>query len=134
MPVIGRSASVEIDTMDGFITTNVLRPHGHLVMGCSRAPYLVEGGEAFLKTFSVFDGRYPRPTADIDVAWDGVRFRYLAGRAATQLPSARAEAGLARLASFGAYSHPPAGIGSCGSFARSRCAARALAAIPPTSW
>ncbi|MGX7926960.1 UvrD-helicase domain-containing protein [Tsuneonella sp. HG094] len=105
MPVIGRSASVEIDTMDGFITTNVLRPHGHLVMGCSRAPYLVEGSEAFLKAFTVFDGKIPRPTADIDVAWDGVRFSFLAGRAAIQLPSARAEAGLARLGSFGAYSH-----------------------------
>lgn len=105
MPVIGRSASVEIDTMDGFITTNVLRPHGHLVMGCSRAPYLIEGGEAFLKSFTVFDGKIPRPTADIDVAWDGVRFNFLAGRAATLLPSARAEAGLAKLASVGAYSH-----------------------------
>jgi hypothetical protein len=105
MPVIGRSASVEIDTMDGFITANVLRPHGHLVMGCSRAPYLVEGGEAFLKSFTVFDGKFPRPTADIEVAWDGVRFNFLAGRAATQLPSARAEAALAKLASVGAYSH-----------------------------
>lgn len=105
MPVIGRSASVEIDTVDGFITTNVLRPHGHLVMGCSRAPFLVDGGEAFLKDFTVFDGKIPRPTADIDVAWDGVRFNFLAGRTAMQLPSARAEAGLVRLGSFGAYSH-----------------------------
>lgn len=105
MPVVGRSASVEIDTMDGFITTNVLRPHGHLVMGCSRAPYLVEGGEAFLKAFTVFDGNIPRPTAEIDIAWDGTKFNFFVGRAATLLPATRAEAGLAKLASFGAYSH-----------------------------
>ncbi|MET1084933.1 MAG: UvrD-helicase domain-containing protein, partial [Burkholderiales bacterium] len=45
MPVIGRSATVEIDTMDGFITNNVLRPHGHRVMKCPRAPFLVDGAE-----------------------------------------------------------------------------------------
>ncbi|WP_449302414.1 UvrD-helicase domain-containing protein [Pseudoxanthomonas mexicana] len=40
---------VEIDTLDGFITTNVLRPHAYRTMGCDRAPFLVAGTEPFLQ-------------------------------------------------------------------------------------
>lgn len=40
---------VEIDTLDGFITRNVLRPHAHRTMGCCRAPFLVAGTESFLQ-------------------------------------------------------------------------------------
>lgn len=41
--------SVEIDTLDGFITRNVLRPHAHRTMGCCRTPFLVAGTEPFLQ-------------------------------------------------------------------------------------
>lgn len=40
---------VDIDTLDAFITTNVLRPHGHRTMGCSTTPFLLSGSEPFLK-------------------------------------------------------------------------------------
>lgn len=40
---------VEIDTLDGFITSNVLRPHAYRTMGCDRAPFLVAGTEPFLQ-------------------------------------------------------------------------------------
>ena len=40
---------VEIDTLDGFITSNVLRPHGHRTMGCDRTPFLIAGTEPFLR-------------------------------------------------------------------------------------
>lgn len=40
---------IEIDTMDGFITTNVIRPHAARTMRCSRTPFLVSGTEPFLK-------------------------------------------------------------------------------------
>lgn len=40
---------VEIDTLDGFITGNVLRPHGHRTMGCDRTPFLMSGTEPFLR-------------------------------------------------------------------------------------
>jgi len=40
---------VEIDTLDGFITTNILRPHGHRTMGCNRSPFLIVGTEPFLQ-------------------------------------------------------------------------------------
>jgi len=40
---------VEIDTLDGFITGNVLRPHANRTMGCGCTPYLVIGTEQFLQ-------------------------------------------------------------------------------------
>lgn len=105
MPAVGRSSAVEIDTVDGFITSNVLRPHGHRVMKCERVPYLVEGREGFLAGFKVFDGKRTHPTTDIDVAHNGTRFRYTVGRAAAELPARFAEHALAKLAMVGAYSH-----------------------------
>lgn len=39
---------VEIETMDGFITTNVIRPHAARTMLCNRTPFLVSGTEPFL--------------------------------------------------------------------------------------
>ncbi len=44
-----RHHRVEIDTMDGFITTNILRPHAYRTMGCDRPPFLVTGTEPFLQ-------------------------------------------------------------------------------------
>jgi len=105
LPVVGRSSSVEIDTMDGFITCNVLRPHGHRVMACDRAPYLVEGREGFLASFKVYDGKISRPTTDIEISCDGAGYRYTIGRAASLVPSKWAEPALAKLAAVGAYSH-----------------------------
>lgn len=43
---------VEIDTLDSFFVRNVLLPFGHLVMGCPRRPFLVNGNEAFIKKFT----------------------------------------------------------------------------------
>lgn len=43
------SSRVEIDTLDAFITNNVLRPHAYRTMGCQRAPFLVAGNEPFLQ-------------------------------------------------------------------------------------
>src|SRR3546814_4192270 len=42
---------VEIDTLDTFITGNVLRPHAYRTMGAQQAAFLVMGGEAFLGGF-----------------------------------------------------------------------------------
>ncbi|KPH85975.1 UvrD-helicase domain-containing protein [Komagataeibacter intermedius] len=105
LPTIGRSSSVEIDTIDGFITSNVLRPHGHRVMKCDRIPYLVEGHEGFLARFKVYDGKISRSTASIDITSDGKGFRYTIGRGAKVIPENRAEAALTKLAAVGAYTH-----------------------------
>lgn len=40
---------VDIDTLDGFITSHVLRPHAYRTMGCDRTPFLIAGTEPFLK-------------------------------------------------------------------------------------
>ncbi|SFS09168.1 UvrD-helicase domain-containing protein [Sphingomonas jatrophae] len=105
MPVIGRSATVEIDTMDGFITTNILRPHGHRVMKCPRAPFLVDGTEPFLNSFTVWDGSRPRPTTEIDFACDGANFKFLIGKNKAELPANWAAPAVASLGKTGAYTH-----------------------------
>lgn len=40
---------VVIETLDSFITTNILRPHAYRVMECSTTPFLLTGNENFLK-------------------------------------------------------------------------------------
>lgn len=39
---------VTIDTIDGFITSHIIRPHAYRTMGCSKIPFLVDGSEPFL--------------------------------------------------------------------------------------
>lgn len=105
LPAIGRSSRVEIDTMDGFITANILRPHGNKVMQCPRVPFLVEGREGFLNSFTVYNGKISQPTANIEVECESTSFRYTIGRAHSELPSKWAEPALAKLGAVGAYSH-----------------------------
>lgn len=38
-----------IETIDSFITTNILRPHSFRIMGCKSTPFLISGKESFLK-------------------------------------------------------------------------------------
>lgn len=40
---------VVIDTLDSFITANIMRPHAHREMKCKTTPYLITGSEGFLK-------------------------------------------------------------------------------------
>jgi AAA domain len=119
LPAIGRSSRVEIDTMDGFITANILRPHGHRVMGCERAPYLVEGRVGFLTSFTVWDGKRALPTANIDVECQGSGFGYTIGRARTSLPPANAAAAIANSARSVPIAIPRAATGRCACCARS---------------
>jgi superfamily I DNA/RNA helicase len=56
----GRSADddrVVFHTVDSFIATYLLRPHGARVMNCSRAPFVVLGGEPFLSTYCIGSGK-----------------------------------------------------------------------------
>lgn len=55
---------IVIQTMDSFITSSILRPHGTRAMGCSRTPYLVLGGEPFLASYRF--GTDPRKLIGID--------------------------------------------------------------------
>lgn len=38
-----------IETIDSFITANILRPHSFRIMGCKSSPFLISGKESFLK-------------------------------------------------------------------------------------
>jgi superfamily I DNA/RNA helicase len=56
---------VVIQTVDSFITTYLLRPHGARVMKCSRTPFLVLGSEPFLVNYRVGHGKDSFGIADV---------------------------------------------------------------------
>ena len=53
----GDEGRVVIQTMDSFMTTYLLRPHGARVMKCNRTPFLVLGNEPFLENYAVGQGK-----------------------------------------------------------------------------
>ena len=55
----GDSDRVVIQTVDSFLTSFVLRPHGSRAMNCPRTPYLVLGTEPFLSSFRFGDPKHP---------------------------------------------------------------------------
>lgn len=55
----GDSDRVVIQTVDSFLTTFILRPHGSRVMNCHRTPYLVLGTEPFLSNYRFGDVKNP---------------------------------------------------------------------------
>lgn len=61
------SPRVLIETVDSFLTTYVLRPHGGRTMGSVRQPFLVQGSEPFLNGFKIADGKYPRDITELRV-------------------------------------------------------------------
>jgi len=103
-----RSHAVEIDTVDGFIVTNVLRPHGATLMGSARAPFLVDGREPFLKNFTVFDGKRPHPTANLEIGLASCGFTFSVGQNSVSVPAGDATKALGKLGKAGAYTHDSA--------------------------
>jgi superfamily I DNA/RNA helicase len=63
----GLSRRVLIETVDSFLTTYVLLPHGARTMGALRQPFLVQGTEPFLSGFKVSDGNYPHDITELRV-------------------------------------------------------------------
>jgi superfamily I DNA/RNA helicase len=98
---------VEIDTLDGFITSNILRPHGHRTMGASQAPYLVTGGETFLGGFTFKTPIYPMPITELHVAFiEGKECFYYRRKDTIELvTNAVARDLIGRLGKTGAYTH-----------------------------
>lgn len=101
----GNTEGVDIDTVDGFITSNVLRPHSHRTMECNRTPFLVDGREPFLNSFTVYDGQRPRPTTDIEIGIEGNKFSYTVGLNNKNIVDAEARRALTELGKKGAYTH-----------------------------
>lgn len=102
----GRSR-VEIDTLDGFLASNILRPHGHRTMGATRSPFLVVGSEPFLDGFRCRVGRIPVPIVNVNVGFDNGRlvFFHLANGRGRQDIDPGAERVVARLGAVGGYTH-----------------------------
>jgi len=102
----GRSR-VEIDTLDGFITTNIIRPHGHRTMHSPRATFLVTGNEAFLEDFKFPTSAFPQSITELKLALkNGAEFFYVAfnGRI-EQVDTSIARSLITRLGQTGAYTH-----------------------------
>lgn len=105
-PCANRRGGVEITTVDAFITSHIIRPHGHLVMGCTRTPFLVEGSEPFLRNFTVWDGKRPQLTTALQpVVMQGADLQFEVGPAKTVVDTKEATKAIRRLAKVGAYSH-----------------------------
>ncbi len=99
---------VEVDTLDGFFTSNVLRPHAHRTMAANQAAFLVSGSEPFLSSFSYWrEEKFPLPIADIKVGFvDGKTLFYSDNRGNPEvLDQAKALELVRRLGRTGAYTH-----------------------------
>lgn len=102
----GRSR-VEIDTLDGCLTSNILRPHGHRTMGANCSPFLVIGSEPFLEGFKCRAARIPVPIINVNVGFDNGRlvFFHSANGRGRQPIDPGAEQVVARLGAAGGYTH-----------------------------
>lgn len=98
---------VEIDTLDGFITGNVLRPHAYRAMAAKQAAFLVMGSESFLSGFTFKTSTYPRGIGEMQVGIrNGIVYFYHANNdRREELNTAYATSIVHRLGRTGAYTH-----------------------------
>ncbi|WP_186151567.1 UvrD-helicase domain-containing protein [Burkholderia gladioli] len=102
----GRSR-VDIDTLDGFVTANIIRPHGHRIMKSVRAAFLVTGGESFLEGFRFPTSSFPQPITALHVGFekDVEVFFHVYNDQIEQVDTSTARNLIAKLARTGAYTH-----------------------------
>jgi superfamily I DNA/RNA helicase len=102
-----RAFGTAIETMDSFITSNVLRPHGHRTMKSARAPYLVNGNEPFLKGFTFTTSSFPQPLKELNFTLNKGQpsffWRYQSNK--TTVDSQVARNLIERVGRLGAYTH-----------------------------
>jgi superfamily I DNA/RNA helicase len=98
---------VEIDTLDGFITRNVLHPHAFRTMGARQAAYLVTGEESFLGGYNFWNGTYPVNITQMQVGARGadIYFYYANNEQIVELDTYNASEIVRRLGRTGAYTH-----------------------------
>lgn len=102
----GRSR-VDIDTLDGFITTYIVRPHGHRTMKSPRAAFLVTGDEAFLEGFKFPTSSFPQSIKALNLAFVNGKevFSYVFNDQVELVDESFARKLIARLGCTGAYTH-----------------------------
>lgn len=98
---------VDIDTLDSFITTHILRPHAYRTMGSAQAAFFVTGGEPFLAGFTCPTARHPIPVTDIKVGFENAQpffYQDVFGNR-TPLDQVATTRVVTRLGGTGAYTH-----------------------------
>lgn len=105
--VTGSHRRVEITTLDSFLTTNILKPHGHRTMGYGGVPYLVAGGEPFLSGFNVRTPTFPVNVASVSCERIGQQWRFFHQSLGEKvvLEAAHVVGIVRRLGAVGAYTH-----------------------------
>lgn len=103
------SNRILISTVDSFVTSQIVLPHASKFMGCDRQPFLVHGGEPFLKAFKVFNGTHNIDIEKLRVSIDdNSKFVFtdasLSG-ARSVIQSEDAIKAINKLAKTGAYTH-----------------------------
>jgi superfamily I DNA/RNA helicase len=77
LPATAGRDRVDIDTLDAFITTHVLRPHAHRTMGAHQTAYLVSGSEPFLAGFTFMTPqRFPQSITTMRVGFRNGDFHF----------------------------------------------------------
>lgn len=108
LPATAGRDRVDIDTLDAFITTHVLRPHAHRTMGAQQTAYLVSGSEPFLAGFTFMaPQRFPLSITTMRVGFRNgdFHFFYNVHSQSVDLNNATALNLIARLGRAGAYTH-----------------------------
>lgn len=102
----GRSR-VDIDTLDGFITSHIMRPHGHRTMKAPRAAFLVTGREAFLEGFKFPTSSFPQSVTALNLAFVNGKetFFYVFNDQVDLVNSNIALSLIEKLGRTGAYTH-----------------------------
>ncbi|WP_238393638.1 ATP-dependent helicase [Serratia sp. 3ACOL1] len=99
---------VEVDTLDGFFTKHILRPHAYRTMAATQAAYLVSGSEPFLTRFQYWrEGSPPLPLKDIKVGMFNKDFYFVIskGDELELLDKSEVLKIVNRLGKTGAYTH-----------------------------
>lgn len=107
LPSTASRSRVDIDTLDGFITTHIVRPHGHRTMKSTRASFLVTGSESFLEGFKFTTQSFPQPITALHLALENGNeaFFHIYNDQVERVETAAARRLIARLGVIGAYTH-----------------------------
>jgi len=109
LPSSAGQSRVDIDTLDGFITTHIVRSHGHRSMKAERAPFLVTGDEAFLENenFKFRTSSHPQSIQKLNLSFVNGKevFFYVVKDQKESVDASIARNLIARLGRTGAYTH-----------------------------
>lgn len=107
LPATAGRDRVDIDTLDAFITTHVLRPHAHRTMSAQQTAYLVSGSEPFLAGFTFRTQQFPQNITMMRVGFRNGNFHffYNVHNQSVALNTSTALNIVERLGRTGAYTH-----------------------------